>query len=273
MSLEDERKENQKLWLNELLRKEHQDEMSKILAFWEKYKKEWERMKKEFWNTWNFDSKSIFIDLVLKYEESKKKFIERWLMEEERKILESLDGVAKEKFYKEYLYDRILYGDSKSGERHFSKVLPYSSDKTDVKWVLQWIKDIKDKLEPRASIDLEDLWIWNLLAETIADEWKDKLQIWMQIGLALNNIWAEWVKVLAEKWKNKLKPEMSISLWQNEIWDEWVKILAETWKDKLQPWMTLYFTVDNISDDGEKNLKSLEQLHKNKWINCYVYVK
>ena len=254
MPFEEEKKVNQNEWVRWLLNKEHNVELWKILSFWERYRKEWEKMRDEFWNNWYFTSKSIFIDLVLKYEENKKRFIEGWLMEDEREMLESLDGVAKEKFYKEYLYDRILYGDPKSGETHYSTAIPYTWDKTDVKWVLQWIKDIKDKLEPRTSIDLEDCWIWDVLAKTIAEEWKDKLQIWMTIDLSLNDIWEEWVKILAETWKDKLKPEMWISLWHNNIWDEWVKILAETWKDSLQPWMTIDLSNNDISLEWVKIL-------------------
>ena len=74
MSLE-ERKENQNEWVKWLLREDHKAELWEILAFWEKYKKEWEKMEIEFWKKWY---KEYFNNLIWWYKESKEKF-EEWL--------------------------------------------------------------------------------------------------------------------------------------------------------------------------------------------------
>ena len=107
MSLEGEKKVNQNEWVRWLLNKEHNVELWKILAFWEKYKEEGDAMEKEFWNMseryWDENNSDYFKDLILQYEQNKEKFVE-WLLKEEKAMLDSLDGVAREKFYKEYLF-------------------------------------------------------------------------------------------------------------------------------------------------------------------------
>ena len=113
MSLEEE-KLNQNEWVRQLLNEDHKAELWKVLAFWEKYKEEGDGMEKEFWNDMEFwwyreDRKSEFFkDLLLQYEEKKEKFIE-WLSKEEVDILESLDDVGREKFYRQYLFSKIVY--------------------------------------------------------------------------------------------------------------------------------------------------------------------
>ena len=49
MTLEEERL-NQNEWVRWLLNQDHKAELWKILAFWERYREEWEQMRDEFWN-------------------------------------------------------------------------------------------------------------------------------------------------------------------------------------------------------------------------------
>ena len=93
--------------LEQFLPEKKQEELAKILAFWERTKAEWEKKKKEFWNKYLYD-KEYFKDLLVQYEESKEKFIES-LTPGEKKILDNLDESNKDKFYNEYLYERIFY--------------------------------------------------------------------------------------------------------------------------------------------------------------------
>ena len=120
MSLE-EKKLSQNEWVRWLLNENHNAELWKVLAFWEKYKKEWDVMEREFWNdveSWWYrdDEKSdSFKDLILQYEEKKEKFVE-WLSKEEIDILESLGDVGREKFFRQYFFDKIVYSWNVKGE-------------------------------------------------------------------------------------------------------------------------------------------------------------
>ena len=123
MTLEEE-KLDQGWCVKSLLKEEHKVELWKILAFWEKYKEEWEKMRDEFWNNYEFDE---FKELILQCEINKDKLIE-WLSSEERKLLGSLNGLVKDKFYKEYLFDRIVYGwnvDKKDSQIKKELFLPF----------------------------------------------------------------------------------------------------------------------------------------------------
>ena len=90
MSLEEERV-NQNEWVRGLLNENHKAELWEILAFWEKYKKEWEKMKYEFWRRWDRDK---YENLIMQYRDRKKICMEN-LTEEEREILDRLNGVWK----------------------------------------------------------------------------------------------------------------------------------------------------------------------------------
>ena len=104
MSLEEEKlQENE--WVKWLLNEDHKAELWKILAFWEKYKEEWEMMRDEFWKE---HDREQFRNLIRWYEESKRISWELF-SPEERDMLDSLDSVAREKFYREYLYEKIFY--------------------------------------------------------------------------------------------------------------------------------------------------------------------
>ena len=240
MSLEKKKKENQKVWLMDLLKKEHQDEMCKILAFWEKYKKEWEQLKDRFYSRCYIKNSPyrlqvFFKNLLLQREESEKIFTQ-WLSVEEREILNSLSGLARDKFCDEYLKDRIFYSwdeNKEFKEEGFS----YYKKKLDVGWITEVAKDLKDKLTPGVDVNLNENQFFDEWLKILAKEWKHKLQPWMEISLSNNIILDEWVKALAKEWKDSLQPWIGINLPSNAISDEWVEALAKEWKDSLQPGM------------------------------------
>ena len=148
MSLEEE-KLNQNEWVRGLLNENHKAELWEILAFWEKYKKEWEKMKYEFWRRWDRDK---YEKLIMQYRGSKKVYMEN-LTEEEREILDRLNGVWKDKFIEAYLHDIILYsGDSDSNKKVSNKEY--------------WYKDWK--------------------------AWKVVMEEWMKLNLGWYNIWDSW---------------------------------------------------------------------------------
>ena len=208
MSLEEEKlQENE--WVRWLLKEEHNKELWKILAFWEKYKEQWDVMEREFWNieerSYRYEYNSdYFKDLILQYEENKEKFVE-WLSKEEIDILESLDGVGKEKFYRQYLFSKIVYSwniEKKSDQRGATFL-----DKWNIEKFKKWVRDMKNELQP-----------------------------WMTINLWYNNIWDEWVKILTKEWKDNLKPWMKIDLRGNDISDKkkeelksWEKTYRDNW--------------------------------------------
>ena len=294
MSLEEEKQSQEVVkWL---LNKDHKAELWKILAFWEKYKSEWKQMESEFWKEWNvrmgeermsylfyLDDKQAFRQLILQHEENSKSFLE-WLSQEEKDIWNSLNEVAKEKFYKEYLFDKIVYSWNVEGEYKEKKIRLWKEVKMkrgmkpeDMRWewLEKWIQTMKDNLKPWVYLDLNEDCIWpedmRIIAEWLKDalqpgmtidlwvnrfgdrwveamakEWKDNLKLWLRVVLSSLNMWLDGVKLLAEEWKNNLKPWMGIYLWGNKIWDEWVKILAKERKGNLQPWMHIDLSRNNI---------------------------
>ena len=259
MSLEKEKKENQKVWVMDLLNEKHKDEMSKILAFWEKYKREWANKKDNFWKKWNFGrDRRKFRNLVLDYDERKERFI-KWLSKEEMNMWNNLDDTWKKKFFDEYLDDDIIYDWNADDEYEHWGLIDYSwwkdvdmvgiKDEIKEKGLEVIIKQIWETLEPWIDIDLSISDIGDDWIKILSKEWRDKLKPWMKINLDWNNISDEGVKLLAEAWKDCLQPWMTINLWGNNIWDEWVKVLAREWKDKLQPWMTINLSRNNIWAD------------------------
>ena len=51
----------------------------------------------------------------MQYKDSKKEYMEN-LTEEEKEILDKLDGVWKDKFIEEYMHDKILYSGDENKE-------------------------------------------------------------------------------------------------------------------------------------------------------------
>ena len=247
MSL-DEEKLNQNEWVRWLLNEDHKAELWKILAFWEKYKKEWKMLEQKFWIHWK---RRDYKDLLRYYEKNKENF--EWLLPEEKDMLDSLDGVAREKFYKEYLFNMIFYG-WKSENRIRRKKIVYNWAGHGVEWFRAWVVNKKDGLKPWMEIDLGSNGIWEWWMEILWKEWKDSLKPGMEIKLCANMIRAKWVEILAREWKDSLKPGMTIDLSQNDIWDEWLEALAKEWKNKLQPGMKINLWFNGIWDEWVKIL-------------------
>ena len=293
MSLEEE-KLNQNEWVRWLLTKNHNAELWKILSIWEKYKKEWEEMEQEFWgNRENYKFKNLLAD----YENKKEiliKYFELWLLPEERKMLSGLWEISREKFYKEYVYNVMLYEGNLNYEydslwnslsclfedfesfisKHKNELKPWMdvsflSKKIWDEWAKMLAKEWKNRLQPWMKIELSNNEIWSEWAKAIAEEWKDSLQPWMMIDLRSNNIWDEWIKAIAKEWKNGLKPWMSIDLSSNNIWPEWAKAIAEEWKDSLQPWMFIDFSNNNIWDEWIKAIAKERRNRLKPWIQIH----
>ena len=252
MSLEDERKGNQNEWVIWLLNEEHKAELWRILAFWEKYKREWEGMKKEFWEKYDKNKWDHFRYLLLGYKLSKDKFME-WLPQEEKKLLNNLNDIAKDKFCEEYSHDKIIYGWKIS--LIVPKIVGYNDwEKGGLKSLKEWAGKLKEGMQPWMVIGFDNNFFWDEWIEVLAEEWKDSLKPWMKVDFQHNNIWAEWVEVLAKEWKHSLQPWMVIGLSNNHIWDEWVEILAKEWKHSLQPWIEIGLQSNNIWAEWVKTL-------------------
>ena len=227
--------------LKQFLPEKKQEELAQILTFGERIKAEWEKKKKEFWNEHLYD-KEYFKDLLVQYGKSKEKFIES-LTPGEKKILDNLDESNKDKFYNEYLYERILYSwdiNDKS-DYGYGWSIEYKNENWDfdLEKFKDWVYSSKDSLKPWMRIHLDGNNIWYEWVKILAGAWKDSLKPWITISLWWNKLWYKWAKILAKTWKDKLKPWMKINLVWNNLWYEWVKILAEAWKDKIQPWITI----------------------------------
>ncbi len=249
--------------LEQYLPDEKKAELAQILTFGERIKAEWEKKKKEFWNEHLYD-KEYFKDLLVQYGESKEKFIES-LTPGEKKILDNLDESNKDKFYNEYLYERILYSWDINDESDYGYgwSIEYKNENWDfdLEKFKDWVYSSKDSLQPWMKIYLWDNKLWYEWAKILAKTWKDRLRPWMTIDLDGNNIWYKWAKILAKTWKDKLQPWMEIYLGNNNLWEKWVKILAETWKDNLQHWMEIILSSNNL---WEKWVKILAETWKDK---------
>ena len=245
MTLETQELENQqRKQIVLLLPKEKQEELAQILEFWERYKKEWKKLKDNFWNGQNREE---FLNLIAQYEESEQKFV-NWLSEEEKEMLEKLKWIRKEKFYREYLFDRILYGwnlEVKCNEpmedntvrrellyewREWNlqpwTMVKLDHNQIDADEVKILVRNIMDKLHPWVSLDLSDNNIWDDWTVFLAQQLKWKLQQWMAINLWFNHIGKIWALELAKQWKDNLQPWMTLDLGRNQIWDEWANLLV-----------------------------------------------
>ena len=242
MSLEEEKlQENE--WVKWLLKEDHKEELWKVLAFWEKYKAEWKQMEKKFWQK---GDRKKFVNLIRDYRNNKeenREVFEESLSLEEKQILDGLNDIAKDKFYEEYLYERILYSWDESDVMWSLNIWSYGEV-----WDEWWIIDVKQDLQPWVSVDLERNDLWYEWTKVLAREWKDSLQPWMYIDLSDNEIWDKWIEVLAREWKHSLKPWMEMKLWYNEIWDKWAEALAREWKDSLKPGMDINLWNNEIWD-------------------------
>ena len=244
MSLEEEKKLNQNEWVRWLLNEDHKAELWEILAFWEKCKEEWERMKREFWGKWGWSYKN----LLMQYKDSKKKYMEN-LSWEEKEILDTLNEIWKDKFIEEYIHDKILYsGDKNNGI--VSKSYDYSDWKLWKVVMKEWVK-----------LDLDMCGFWDAWAEAIS---KMELKGWVYLNLDFNHIWDEWAEVLS---KMELKEWVWLCLWYNHIWDEWAAAIS---KMELKEWVKLNLRANGISEEMKHKLRKWAQWYKDNWINCEV---
>ena len=185
MSLEEEEL-NQNEWVRWLLNKDHKAELWEILAFWEKCKKEWEEMRKEFWSRWWGRDK--YVNLLMQYKDRKKEYMEN-LTEEEKNMLDRLNGMWKDKFIEEYLYNKILYSGDADIELNKKSY-----------WYDDW-KAWKVIMEEWAMLNLHGNNILNRWAEAIS---KMELKEWVYLDLSRNNIWEVWAKRYRKwSWKNE----------------------------------------------------------------------
>jgi len=177
MPFEEEKKVNQNEWVRWLLSEDHKAELWKILAFWEKYKEEWERLEKDFWHEWNHQK---FENLVWDYTKNKRKNrkkFEESLSGEERKIMGNLDEISRDKFYEKYLYEKIVYS-WEVGEKNLRENIEYKWNNEDIEWFKRWVVDMKYNLQPWISIDLMGKEIWDEWVKILAREWKHELKSW-----------------------------------------------------------------------------------------------
>ena len=87
MTIETPKVEENNTTLQYLLSENHKKELKEILALWEKYNKEWEDMKNDFWK--EHDRKE-FVNLIMWYKESESKFMEI-LEPEEKRIIRKMN--------------------------------------------------------------------------------------------------------------------------------------------------------------------------------------
>ena len=220
MSLEEE-SVSQNQWVRWLLNKDHKAELWEILAFWENFKKEWGEMKKKFRRRWGWEK---YVNLLMQYEYSKKKYMEN-LTEEEREIIDRLNEVWKNKFIEAYMHDKILYSGDVNKEKE---------------WKCYWYDDWKAwevMMEEWVYLDLSKKYIWAALAEAIS---KMELKKWMTLDLTDNNIWDKWAEALS---KMELKEWVTLDLRSNKIWDAWAEALS---KMELKEWVYLDLWNNNI---------------------------
>ena len=273
-------------YLRQFISKEGEKELEEIFAFWEKYKKKWDMLKKQFWEVCFENPKEIekqfwykrldFVKRLLQYWENEQEFV-MWLDDNEQKILKRLWWTARTMFFKEYFYDWILYNwdvkssYDKSEVNYSGKILSFIDAENiarelenklqpwmeilfpDANLSLMWLKPIVErwrwKIKPWMYINFYKNDIWDAWIKLLVKEWKDSLQPWFRLELGRNQIWDEWIKFLTEEWKNNLCIWMNISLSDNEFWIIWFDNLLKWWKDSLKPWITLNFARNQIWDD------------------------
>ena len=236
-------------WIEQLrkyLPGKSREELEDLFVYWERIKAEWEKLKQEFREN---HSRENFLKSLEWYNER---------MEEHREYLDKMSGLERERFIKEYLYDKIIYSWKVDDSNKYEVKKLYYNEKI---WLDQWIKEAKNQFQPWMTINLGGNKIWAEWAEKLAKEWKESLQPWMTIDLYDNNIWAEWAEKLAREWKSSLQPWMAIELFWNAIWPNWVEKLAKEWKESLQPWITIDLQNNEIWAEW------IEKLAK-EWKSC-----
>ena len=295
------------LW--QYLSESSKTELQQILMFWEKYKKEWERLKDEFWKNHKREDLDV---LLWNYKANRSKFMEQ-LDSNEKQMIRSLGWSLFERFMEEYLRTFIFYSgwvDIKGKKADCIKyeyedfqawnlfmdewkyiLLDFGSKNLGVEWIKPLIKKIKLTEWSYLKLDYNSLFCdWaEFLAKNI------QLKEWMSLILYDNEIWYEWAESIAKNmelkewvfldigmntiwpiWAKKiaenmkLKSQMKINLSSNKIWDEWAEAIME--KMELKRWVKLDLQNNLISDDIKDKLKKWEKSYEEKWINCEVLV-
>ena len=294
------------LW--QYLSESSKTELQQILMFWEKYKKEWERLKDEFWKNHKREDLDV---LLWNYKANRSKFMEQ-LDSNEKQMIRSLGWSLFERFMEEYLRTFIFYNgwvDIKGKKADCIKyeyedfqawnlfmdewkyiLLDFSSKNLGVEWIKPLIKNIK--LTEWSYLKLDHNSLFGEWAEFLAKniqlkewmslildhneiwaEWAEaishiELKEWVKLNLRENRIWAEWAKVIAENME--LKEWVILDLRTNKIWDEWAKALIDN--IELKEWVKLDLGNNNISDVMKTNLKKWEKSYEEKWVHCEVLV-
>lgn len=271
MANEKEKQIEQIQKLRPLLPEKKQGDLAQILAFGEKSRQEWEDLKNKFWEYKDKPShiwwllnlftpkREEFLSLLTHYETIEKQFLE-WLPYKERQLIENMNKIEREKFFKEYLFDRILYG-WKIWKTRDIKVNSQSIKKM---WLEDFIEKWKGKIQPWMTFDFADLYelvIESTTAKNTSEicktttEWvcemlkwrKDSLKPWVNIYLRWNHLWDNWIKAIVGELEGALQPGMYIWMGINSITDDWFEFLVKQWKNSLKPWLQLDFYLNNIS--------------------------
>ena len=268
------------LW--QYLSESSKTELQQILMFWEKYKKEWERLKDEFWKNHKREDLDV---LLWNYKANRSKFMEQ-LDSNEKQMIRSLGWSLFERFMEEYLRTFIFYSgwvDIKGKKADCIKyeyedfqawnlfmdewkyiLLDFGSKNLGVEWIKPLIKKIKLTEWSYLKLDYNSLFCdWaEFLAKNI------QLKEWMSLILDHNEIWAEWAKAIAENLE--LKEWVNLWLASNEIWDEWADFIMKNMV--LKCWTNLDLRYNKISEEMGQSLKEREKSYCDRWVMCQVFI-
>ena len=265
-------------WIQKLQQyrsKEKQDELAKILDYWEKIKAEWERKKQEFWE---IHDREDFLKL-LRY---------KWKHENELlwkyQYWESMKWLEREKYIAEYLHDDMLYSIDiqKYPEKKVWRKYSYEDWKNWNVVIEEWVELhlYNNQICPEWAeaiakyLKLKE-WVYLYFYNNqIRPEWAEaiakylKLKEWVKLYLYNNQIWDVWAKAIAKYLE--LKEWVELYLSENQIWDVWAEAIMGNME--LKNWVTLDLIQNNITDNMKQKLKDWEKSYQDKWINCKVLV-
>lgn len=199
---------SEKQMIEQLLNRipEKKKELEDVLAYGEKMKAKWEKLKQEFRANYGRED---FLKLLEWFNERQ---------EEHREYLDKMSKLEKKRFIKEYLHDNILYsGEIQSKDERGNK---YNYDDL-IRWNIIMGK----------NIDL-DFWgrsIWTELLNFIS---KIDFKEWVRLNLACSHIGRMWAAILAEN--INLKKWMILwlsacSLWPLKSEQNERKLLRKKW--------------------------------------------
>ena len=198
--------------LEQFLPEKKQDELAKILDYWEKIKAEWEKKKQEFWEIHTRDDFSKLLNYKWKHENELLWKYQYW---------ESMKWLEREKFIAEYLHDDMLYSIDiqKCPEKKVWRKYSYEDWKNWNVVIEEWVE-----------LDLGWDEIWNDWAEAIAKYLK--LKEWVKLDLSENQIWDVWAEAIMENME--LKNWVTLDLRKNNITDKDVIQSLKDWEKSYQ---------------------------------------